>query len=143
MLFDIPVETLIQEISHDGSEVWWPEYKEPNCYRGVHMQEVVDLAFRMGLALIPIHACPVSAPTLTAEPRDLWDDEHCDERLGAYLKKHNGILLGQASVKEKLVGHAVAWDHETQQIYDPAGRIYDLENPFFFIRELWIFKTMK
>lgn len=109
MLFDKTVDQMIRLSGHDGSEIIDPEAKEPQCRRGWHPQEFVDIAFRLGYAMLEIQACP------RFEDDKLGIPDY-DNRLFGYLYGNPGLILGQYSMN---VWHMVAWDGIN--VFDPAG----------------------
>lgn len=88
MLTDIPYSKIIEIIGHDGSEIIYPTYKEPECRKAFELEEIKDAAFSLGFSLLEI--------TLR---------EGDDARLDKYLL-HPCIVCGSwASMRY----HAVAW----------------------------------
>ena len=62
MALHVPVQELIQEIGHDGSEIVFPELEEPMRRRGFHSQELIYAAWKRGFTVTPIELMPVIAP---------------------------------------------------------------------------------
>ena len=138
MVMDCSIEDLEELIGHDGSEIIFPEYREPGNRKGFHMQEVIDVALRMGFTVTPIEVLPRQcvfedgAGTYT-----IFTDEEAEKRLRNHFSKGSGIIIGQ---RRSGLCHAVAWDHNTQTIYDPNGRTYTLDNiKNFDIKIFWRF----
>jgi hypothetical protein len=121
MALSLPVEQIIKELRHDGSEIRWPNEPEPKCRQGFHPQELVYIALQHNYASVPIELFPV----LNDWPIDFGDSSDVDRRWHWSRFRHTiatcfGIIEGQSS---KLLKHAVAYDRGV--IYDPAGVIYD------------------
>jgi len=135
MAFDYEIEEVIKWIGHDGSEVVHPGLKPPACFKGFHMQEIIDLGFLTGLSMTCIEAKPSQTP----------DGEHihditkwgtfwfnCVQRFEFYVDNNKGILIGKA----RKFWHAVAF--EKGIIFDPRGRIYPYGDCELFVESLWI-----
>jgi hypothetical protein len=122
MLLNESVENLILEIGHDGSEKLWPHVPEPECYRGFNTQELIDIAYNRGFALMQIDASPWSVSLDTEEPKRIWTDSQEDARMIQYMNNTSGIIIGQV---EGGARHACAWTKNL--VYDPRGHIYDID----------------
>jgi len=72
---DMPVEAVLAEIGHDGGKIVNPLLPEPLCRAGFHVQELIDVCLRHGLAVTPIELCPVLSPGPRYEPREVLTDE--------------------------------------------------------------------
>jgi len=132
MVLDESVAALMVEIGHDGMKKWWPELPVPYCYRGYHIQEIVDLFLARGYGLTPIELYPMSASQRAKDDvHVLWDAAYAQERFERLLAGRKGILIGQTANGG---GHACAWDGSS--VYDPNGRIYGLEQ--FHVQECWL-----
>lgn len=131
MVLDEEPDVLIEEIGHNGTELWFPGYPVPYNMRGYHMQEFVDVCLARGQALVPIELYPRSAsekePT---NPHMLWSMDDCSHRFNTMITSKRGILIGRSNHG----GHACAWNGK--KVYDPNGRVYSLGN--FSIRECWV-----
>lgn len=57
-----PIERLIEDIGHDGSEVVWPELPEPYNRRGFHTEEFIQPMIQVGYApvIITPEPCAIS-----------------------------------------------------------------------------------
>lgn len=107
---------IFKQIGHDGSEIVWPDLKEPLCRRGFHVQELVDVALKFGVALVEIEGDPA---TIAGERAiidcQIFPNPH--DRMEDYMNRYHGLLLG-----DRLNGrsqHMVAWNHLEQHAYDP------------------------
>lgn len=131
MVLDIAVEDVITRLGHDGQEIWWPKHRVPYSYRGVHIQEAVDLCLAYGRGLVPIELYPRTASAKSPEyGRMLFLKAKAEERFEKMLHQRSGILIGRAQGG----GHACAWDGH--MVFDPNGRMYHLAD--FKTLECWI-----
>ena len=110
MVLDTDANTLIDILGHDGTEIVFPNYKEPQCYRGFHPAEMV-------------HACHTLNYWCVGVPFDIYIGRSDAEiislprpyDLSSLLKHHNGVLLS--------AGHAYAWDKQGKVIDPDDGTI--------------------
>lgn len=130
MILEVNQQVLIDEIGHDGSEILWPDLKEPFCRRGFHMQEIIDCAWRRGYVILEISAKPVCIPYYGAPLRVIPMPE---ERFLQYVRNNKGILAGQLDG----VGHACAWDGDL--VYDPRGHIYSEDGCPMIVSDFYMF----
>lgn len=120
MCLDIPVQTLMAEVGHDGTEVIFPSLASPFANRGFHVQEMIDACMARGYAVTPIEPMP------SLQSKGLiWPlpSEDADERFASHLFGHTGVLVGQGITSRM---HAVAWDGKS--IFDPAGYLAKIED---------------
>jgi hypothetical protein len=139
MALDDDVDTLERIIGHDGSEIIHPELKSPGNRKGFHWQEIIDAALVLNHAVVPIEARPIQTATGTDSYEIKFNGfETTEERLLTYLEHTKGVLAG---VAPSGYWHAVAWDGE--QVYDPQGRVYPLEDIKIGIQIYWLFIPIK
>lgn len=120
MLLDISIEQVIQEIGHDGSEIWWPD--DPRPQRAFAMQELIDIAIQHGVALVPIHGCPAVADSKDERPIHLFQDY--EDRLMNHMTGNPGLITGYYAPNKF---HLVAWDGT--HVHDPMdGRVYSFDD---------------
>lgn len=129
---NIPFETLLEKIGHDGSEIIFPDLEEPLRRRAFHIQELVRALFDLGWIV----------STYEFEFQAFIDEQHIhniiysDKENEAFIKKlfHDSFGVIGAIVKSTGKYHAVAWDGK--QCYDPIGFIYPLSkyDPLVFLR---------
>ena len=134
MVMDEPLEDLKKRIGHDGFEKVFPNSYEPYCYRGYHIQEIIDQAFLNGWAVINIEVSPNQVSFLGNDK--LFKIPINENRLNVYLNKFPGIIAG---VIPGVTAHASAWDNKSKQIFDPAGEVYKLKDYKLQIVEFWAF----
>ena len=129
MVIDMSYEKALAQVGHDGSEVWWPELPDSQCRRSFHIQEIIDLGRTFFGSFMPIEASPSSRPYGYVLPKPLWHEDAAHSRMSKALERYSGILILES------IQHAVAWDVETQQIYNPNGTIHAIDG--LAISELW------
>lgn len=134
MVFDYDIEDFMLLIGHNGYKKIHPQLPSPACYKGFHMQEIVDAALVLGYSMTLIEAQPVQTPdgvakhVLTKFPRF---NNHVD-RFVYYVNTTKGLLVG----KTRQWWHTCAYDHGT--VYDPRGRVCPLEELPMILHSLWI-----
>ena len=126
MAMDIPVEQLINELGHNGSEILWPNYPEPLRRRAFSFDEMMYLAYESGYTVMLFNKEWNSRPRYEAQPllkeppQEYWND---------VLSNNIGVLSGRINGQR----HAVAY--EKGNCYDPNGTIYPIEK--FSIETFW------
>ncbi len=117
-ILEIDPAVLIEELGHDGMEVIWPELKKPYCFKGFHIQELIDVSMHRGFSVTEIQSMPTSMPPVSAYihmrshnvgPHICYSMKKVGPRFKTYLKGQQGVLYGQLP---KGVTHAWAWDGE-------------------------------
>lgn len=132
IILDVPIERIIEELGHDGSEIIRPNKLEPYCYRGFHPQEFTKLCLNYGQALINFDVEPLNynGETIIKMSSDL-----------EYILKlmtHNVGVIGGYFKPGRL--HAVAWDG--RYILDPASElIYTIDE--FNIETFYMIKSLE
>jgi hypothetical protein len=122
MALNTPLQKLIEELGHDGSQIVFPDLPEPYCRRAFHIQEFIKPCHDRGFAMVVVEVCPVLAGSRN----------HCYELFGEdrfywFLAHYNGVVVGMINGHM----HACAWDQK--DCYDPAGYKHGFEN--YAIRE--------
>lgn len=120
MLLDLSFDQVIQEIGHDGSELWWSD--DPRPQRAFSIQELIDVALRHGIALIQIDGCPATSDSKGDRPRPIFPDSF-ETRLMSHMEGNKGLVTGYYA-PDKF--HMVAWDGS--KVHDPMdGRVYSFD----------------
>jgi hypothetical protein len=145
-----PVEEIVAEAGHDGSEIIFPHMAEPMKRRGFHPQELITLAWRHGFSMTPLELFPRLQSTDGKEDYPIGDEEECRARFTKAVNGSYGLLEG--------FGHRCSHTvyNYYGQLYDPdpikkvAGGyeftpIYDYtqancERRGFYANRLWIFQ---
>ena len=117
----------INEIGHDGLEVWWPQAVGVFKHRGFHVQELVDCCLRRHFAPICIDAYPGLGRPGGEDGRAIFMTDEAKVRLQTVMNKFDGVLI--------TASHAAAWSHGEQICYDPNG--YTCSVGDYQIREFW------
>lgn len=124
---DVSPKLLIEIIGHDGKEVINADLEEPNCYKGFHLQEVIDAALKCGslgkrvTGVTEIEFRPVMING--DQEIEVFTEDYAIQRAMHYLNDNDCIILGMG----KTSPHAVAYDRLSDMIYDPSGKIYLFE----------------
>jgi hypothetical protein len=121
MLLNENPHRLLQELGHSGLEITYPDKPKPYCYRGHHIQEILDVCFRRDVYLTLVQPLP-----MLPEGTRVYTYEQAEKRWEKLIMGNPAILIG--------ANHACAWDGE--HVYDPNGRIYKITN--FLAREAWV-----
>lgn len=116
MVLEEEPSRLISEIGHDGMDCIWPELKEPFCYKGFHIQELIDCAIRRGKSVTNIDGLPASLPPPNAylhlrvhniAPHMVFEHQEAKERFKRHIDERIGVLYGRIA---NGTTHAWAWD---------------------------------
>ncbi len=133
MVLDLHPDVVEECIGHNGSEIIFPELRDPARRRGFHVQEIIDCAHAYGYAVTPIEGLPISTPNGTDE----YEVKFREDRFGYYLKGNIGIITGRTRVW----AHAVAWDGD--RVFDP--RLFSsiaLADCIMDIDTFWLFSKI-
>ena len=126
MALGVPVARLLEWTGHNGAEVLFPKLPPPACYRGHHIQELIEVCLRLGYGATPIELFPQIAPT----EGSIFPD-HLAEAVffqnsaeGNWRRFESAIATGKGVITGmgRNCAHAVAYDFDT--ISDPDGREY-------------------
>lgn len=135
MCLGITLEEMLKLLRHNGLERIC-DAPEPNCFRGFHPQEFVDILLTRGWSLTMIELEPkmIHGEHVIDHGPLIWPLPK--QRFFSHMFRHTGVVFGDVNG----IGHAIAWDHEEQTIYDPRGRIYRVYDPFpdFNFRQFFI-----
>ncbi len=122
MALNMPLDKLLAQVGHDGSEILWPLLPEPFKRRAFHIQEMIDVAWWLGRTVTPFEPVPVSQGHAEASPIDVRMRVSPSERMSAVMAGQLGVITG-ATLRGQ--PHAVAWDG--YDCYDPNGTNYSIE----------------
>ncbi len=135
MVMGINLVELKKSIGHDGSEIIFPNAPEPYCFRGFHIQEIIDQAFQNNWSVMYIQKHFGLEPFIGNDP--VFTIDVNDKRINNYLTNFPGIIAGVKGNRN----HAVAWNGE--MVYDPSGFVYSLREFDYNIKEFWAFSKIK
>jgi hypothetical protein len=138
MALDLPVNQVLAEIGHDGSQIVWPALREPLCRRGFHPQELIDVCRAHGYAVtyLELLPCLYSAP---GNPElQLFSESRAWDRFTRVIQRTRGVMDGYGVVHGN--GHACAYGNGW--VYDPDGVTYrfsreNCERRSFIAAHLW------
>lgn len=109
---EVPVQQVIADIGHDGSEIIFDGYPEPLCRRGFHTSELID--YCLVIHGLYVSLIPLAVRLWTSDNRmffDIYSKEDSERRFECYLDYKRVVFLEPT--------HAVAYDGE--KVYDPRG----------------------
>ena len=118
MLLGLATKDVVEQIGHDGSEIWWPGAGDPLARRGYHFQELNDVALTHGYGLVEVQMQPASINTINGPARILPLDP--DTRFDTAVRRCPALITGLG----KNHAHWLAWSGT--DIYDPTGIKYPL-----------------
>ncbi len=113
-----PLEKLLDMIGHDGSEDIHPHLSIPYCKRSFHIQEIIDVGFELGYAIIQI-----DLELVQSVDGNVWSAGFLHQRFAQYLTNYIGVLTG---IGREGKPHAVAWNGH--QCLDPNGTQYNIDD---------------
>jgi len=129
-----PLEKILDIIGHDGSEDIHPHLPIPYCKRSFHIQELIDVGFKLNYAIIQI-----DLEFIQIAGEHIWSSGAKTERFVDYMGRNIGVLTGIGLSGKP---HAVAWNGH--QCLDPNGTQYSIVNfdvdTFFLIVKINITK---
>lgn len=136
MAMDMPVDDLLAEIGHDGSRIAFPNLPEPACRLGFHIQEMILIALKRGMAVTPVELFPVLQSADGRQTQTILYPTNNWALFARTIKTSRGVIDGTGF----RFGHMVAYDHG--RIFDPRGHEYDYsrvacEAHQFFTRCAW------
>ena len=123
MVLDVEPDYIIELLGHDGTEIFWPELREPKCYKGFHITEMAYTCYRF------YHTCYEFPSALSLGHSD--DTEkyiHPIFSINGIISSNNGVFITP--------NHALAWDAANQKILDPNGterKLSDINWDFFYL----------
>ena len=138
MALGITVEEFIELVGHDGSEILFPDLKEPWCRRGFHVQEAIYQARNLKWTVTPWELFPQVAATGSNETRVIfpWGGEAVVWRL---FHEYTHVFRGVIEVRTGSGGHhAVAF--AGGYAFDPSGCVFQAIDSEFLIRHYYPYK---
>jgi hypothetical protein len=127
------VHEVIAKAGHDGSEIAWPQFPEPLCRRGFHIQEMIFIAWRhYSRTVTPFEALPMLR-SCDGDPIDVPSLPEPHWRMPEVMANASGVVTGTTINGQP---HAVAWDGEI--ILDPNGTTYSIDK--FRLECFWMLK---
>jgi hypothetical protein len=128
MAMEVELDWLIKQIGHDGSEILYPDLKDPERRRSFHHQEIIQVALRNDFTVTPL------IPNYTLFPgkgeNHRLDISVSDDILFELMSRYSGVLVGETYSGLR---HAVAWDRHI--ILDPNGWKYNRDR--FIMEVFW------
>ena len=131
MLLNESMETLVEEIGHDGSEIWWPDHVGCNKYRSFHIQEFLDVCFKRGKIIFTVDAVMNLGSSHQIPTKSIPGDN--EKRIKSYLRNFKGVIYGMTPRSRTF--HMCAWDKK--KVYDPRGEIVGIDEIDLYIFTLY------
>ena len=122
MVLGVDAQDLIDCIGSNPHEILWPQLEEPQCFRGHHIQELIDQCYLRGYSVTEIQAMPRFGALGCTETHLLFDQKQAMRRIQNRVSDNTCVITSET--------HAVACDGKI--IYDPKGTMYpiaDYTNP--------------
>jgi hypothetical protein len=135
MVLDVPAEILLEQIGDQWKTLAFPDLPVPSCWRGIHIQELILIALRLGYAVTPVELMPQTTPPQAINPKTRVAYQNivvfhgADESTNWDIFRNvvmtcRGVLVG---IKTRpptrfQCGHAVAF--EKGVIFDPSSEVY-------------------
>lgn len=119
MALGVTVHELYARIGHDGSQVIWPDMREPLCRRGFHHQELIHTFREIG-TFSPVERFPrlghpaIEGASTRLHPAMDWE---------AVMMVCRGVLEG---ITPRGTRHAVAF--ERGKVFDPDNGLVSKYN---------------
>lgn len=121
MCLGLPAKEVLSLLGDHGNEKLFPKLPDPACYRGWHIQEIVDLCLKLGYSITEVEMCPVFGAIGTSDTKRLIPTYEMQlERMIQQIRGEVAILYVQGNWSR----HAVAWDG--YEVYDPKGKVAQL-----------------
>jgi hypothetical protein len=116
----IPIETLLKKLGHDGSEIIFPDLEEPLCRRAFQVQELSVVLWSLGFAVGHYDIEPLAI----LDEHHIYTITYVDSEIvfQKMLSESIGVGCGRIQGTEKT--HAFAWNGKSA--YDPCGFVYPI-----------------
>lgn len=159
MALELPAQELLDMLGEGWKSLAFPNLPIPYCWRGVHIQELIQLALVHGYAVTPIELMPQVAPPQGINPvtREPYLDvlvfyngteESNWDVFNRTIMNCSGIITGEIGLGRLRLhrGHAVAFERGV--IFDPDGEAYmysanQCETKHFYVNCAWRFDKME
>ena len=137
MVMGTTVADLILRTGNSGDDRIVDDVEPPECLRSWHPEEFVDLLLVDGYATVMISF----NPSMTHGSEVVNHTQFMGTmRFFKALKLGDGVIFCEQLGGR---GHAVAWNCEEEQVYDPKGRVYELKDREFNIRQFYLIKKVQ
>jgi hypothetical protein len=135
MAIGVPVESLIRDIGHDGSQIIFPELKDPFCRRGFDFTDISLALLKHRLSCTILH----TFIDVTPNGIDHYQVDHSDATW-SIIKDFSYYSYVLCLIRDTR-GHAVAYDpgigvydSKTQSCY-PLSKIKEYVQTILLIRD--------
>lgn len=117
-VLNMEVETLLEYIGHDGSEIVFDDLPDPLCRRAFQTQELTLVLWKLGYNVVSFDIEPLAF----VDPEHVFTLDHLEPEILKIMSESIGVGCGHIRDTEKT--HAFAWNGSL--CYDPTGFIYPL-----------------
>ena len=137
MAMNTTIADLILRTGNSGNYRILDNVEPPECNRSWHPEEFVDLLLADGYAttMISFNPSMIHGSEVVNHTRYMGT-----MRFFGALRRGNGVIFCEQLGGR---GHAVAWNCEEEQVYDPKGRVYELKDREFNIRQFYLIKKVQ
>jgi len=133
MITDQTVEEVFEELGHNGLDIYWPNLKEPMCYRGFTPQEIVLFLMAHGWAAIEY------MPTFMYGPTPSHVTQFTALDFTDTVRNQKCAIIGFVTWDNQ--HHFAVWDGE--RVIDPNGETRTFDSISSRIRMSWILARIK
>ncbi len=102
IVLGVPVEELINQIGHDGTDLAFPDLPIPRCYQSFSINEIVFALYERGYSCTPFSQIGACVEQISGRTHNVHLPNGIMYRL---LAQHDGILTGYMHDRP----HALAW----------------------------------
>lgn len=143
MALDVDVLELMQFIGHNGGQLMNADLAIPFCYRGHHLQELIECCLLKGYAVTPIEIMPAIKTGGNEYLIDFGGGKAGNlQRFVYQVRTSVGVIEGKSGSSP----HMLAYDHGT--VYDPDGGTWEFSPQNCLLRgftvlQLWRIDRIK
>jgi hypothetical protein len=152
---EVPVNTILNLVGHDGSEITDPDLSDPLCRRGFHPQEMIKLCLKasMPVTYVELAPCAVAKTASAGFTKSPAPIKKFDTGGWAWFRENLFNSTGVIECRTSTGGHAMAYEGQRTyvRICDPGkgGKMFNLcdseeaERRDRFLVALWRIERIK
>lgn len=122
MLANVSLNDIFEKITHDGSEIIFPDLDEPIKRRSFSIEEIHYITPFYGFVLVPY------SPGILYIPTKKHSKEILFPAFEDKLNERDGLIFGTPVGRS--LGHVVTWSAHEGLVYDPNGTKYPIAGNF-------------
>ena len=130
-VLELDFGTITTLIGHDGSDILYPELKEPFNHRGFHIQELIRVAWQLGYSVTQFQVLPQMQHGEHYRQLYHWTDGQ--KQMSVLLAQANAVITGLNDAGNH---HAIAWDCAKGRMLDPARHVCNVNS--FRVESVWM-----